>query len=303
MKRIKVFFLVSILSLSLFKDLSSLETKTETQKIEQIIGLKGEWHEEESVFKISIPRTDVQVTVDGWKIPPFMGLTSWTSFSFMAAKKAILVMGDLVLFEDEVNLVMRVVLENGLQVTALHNHFFYDHPRVFFMHIEGSGKTEMLAKAVKNSLDKVKEIRKLYPSVSVTFGDSPLGETSSIAQKTIEDILQVKGNSQNGMVKVVLGRTTKMGQIIGKEMGVNSWAAFAGTDDNAVVDGDIAIFEDELQKVLKALTRADINVVAIHNHMIHDDPHVLFLHYWGRGSVKKLAKGVKSALDQTKQKL
>ncbi|MFC2049375.1 DUF1259 domain-containing protein [Chlamydiota bacterium] len=273
------------------------ERNIDTAKIEQITQIKGTWNAEEEVFKISLPRTDVKVTIDGWEAPPFMGLTSWVAFK--KSEDNLLAMGDLVLFEDEVNPVMSVALQNGLSITALHNHFFYDHPRVFFMHIEGFSDVEKLSSAIAKSFDEVKKIRSQTLDIPTSFGGPQLPPKSTISQKMIEDILQIKGQSQDGMVKVTVGRTTKTEETVGKEMGVNSWAAFAGTDENAVVDGDIAVLEDELENVLMALRKANINIVAIHNHMIHENPRVLFLHYWGKGPVKTLAESIKLAFGKT----
>ena len=126
---------------------------------------------------------------------------------------------------------------------------------------------------------------------------APLPAQNSITGKTIEDLLGVKGQANNGMFKIVIGRTAKMMDTeVGKEMGVNTWAAFAGADDNAVVDGDFAVLEDELQPVLKSLRHDGINIVAIHSHMTHENPRILFLHYWGRGKTADLAKALKTAL-------
>src|SRR5207249_9621289 len=227
----------------------------DTAKIEQIIGVKGALNTNEGVFKVTSPRNDVKVSVDGWTMPPFMGLASWAAFT-EAKMGGAMVMGDTVLFQDEVNSVMSVALDNGLSVTALHNHFFYDEPKVYFMHIGGEGSTEKLATAVRKVWNKVKEIRAANPQPRTTFGGTPLPDKSSIAAKTVEDILGMKGQVNNGMVKIVIGRTAKMMDTkVGKEMGVNTWAAFAGADDNAVVDGDFAVLEDQLQPVLRSLRR------------------------------------------------
>ncbi|MDE3067469.1 MAG: DUF1259 domain-containing protein [Verrucomicrobiota bacterium] len=272
----------------------------DTAKIEQIIGIKGSLNTNENVFKIAVPRTDVKVSVDGWTMPPFMGLGSWAAFT--PDMNETMVMGDTVLFQDEVNSVMSAALDNGLAVTALHNHFFYDEPKVYFMHISGEGSAENLATAVKNVWNKIKEIRAANPKPATTFGDAKIPAKSSITGKRIEEILGVKGQANNGMFKVVIGRTAKMsGMEVGKDMGVNTWAAFAGGNDNAVVDGDFVVHEDELQNVLKALRKGGINIVAIHNHMTSETPRMIFLHYWGRGSVTDLAKTLKAALAQTKQ--
>ena len=290
----------SLCLFSLFAASAQAET-LDTAKIEQIIGVKGALNTNEGVFKVTSPRNDVKVSVDGWTMPPFLGLASWAAFTEQKAGD-VMVMGDTVLFQDEVNPVMSVALDNGLSVTALHNHFFYDEPKVYFMHIGGEGTTEKLATAVRKVWDKLKEIRTANPQPTTTFGSAPLPAQNSITGKTIDDIVGVKGQANNGMFKVVIGRTAKMMDTeVGKEMGVNTWAAFAGADDNAVVDGDFAVLEDQLQPVLKSLRNGGINIVAIHHHMTHEEPRILFLHYWGKGKSSDLARAVKAALDtQTK---
>jgi Domain of Unknown Function (DUF1259) len=278
------------------------EQKLDTARIEEITGLKGSLIADEGVFKVTSPRADTKVSVDGWAMPPFMGLTSWASFKVGSAGKA-MVMGDLVLFQDEVNPVLSELLEAGLEVTALHNHFFYDEPKVYFMHIGGEAAQDQLARGVRRAFDKVKEIRARTQAPAVVSGASKLPATSAITGKTVEDILGAKGQANAGMFKVVIGRTAKAecGCEVGKEMGVNTWAAFAGSDDNAVVDGDFAMLDEELQGVLKALRKAGIDIVAIHHHMAGESPRYLFLHYWGRGPADALARGVKAALDTQKK--
>jgi phosphotransferase system IIB component len=269
----------------------------DTNKIEQITGVKGTFNKEEGVFKVTVPRNDVKISVDGWTMPPFMGLGTWAAFT-ESKMGGVMVMGDTVLFQDEVNPVMSVALENGLEVTALHNHFFFDEPKVYFMHIGGEGSAEQLAAAVRKVWDKIKEVRAANPQPGATFGKSPLPSSNSISGKPLEEILGVKGQANNGMFKVVIGHPTKMMDTdIGKEMGANTWAAFAGSDDNALVDGDFAVLEEELQPVLKSLRHDGVNIVAIHSHMTHENPRTLFLHYWGRGKAADLAKALKSALD------
>ncbi len=266
----------------------------DTAKIETATGLKGALNAAEGVFKVTAPRNDVKVGVDGWQMPPFMGLTSWAAFKD-GTKADAMVMGDLVLFQDEVNPVMSVALEAGLNVTALHNHFFYDEPHVFFMHIEGEGTLEKLGGGVKAAFDKIKEIRAANPTPAKLFGAGFAPASHAITGKVIDELLGTKGQAKDGMFKIVIGRTTKMscGCEVGKDMGVNTWAAFAGTDDNAVVDGDFAVAESELQPVLKSLRADGINIVAIHHHMTTEEPRILFLHYWGRGKAADLAGSLK----------
>lgn len=235
--------------------------------------------------------------MDEWKMPAFMGLTTWAAFVDGKANDA-MVMGDFVLLQDEVNPVMSTLLDSGLTVTALHNHFFYDDPKAFFMHIGGEGTTEQLAKGVSAALDKVKQIRTALPQPAKSFGGG-IPEKSSITTAPLVAMLGGKPTEKDGMVKFVIGRKATMpcGCEVGKEMGVNTWAAFAGTDDNAVVDGDFACLETELQGVLKSLRSGGINIVAIHQHMTLENPRYIFLHYWGRGKASDLAAKLKTALD------
>ena len=292
----KTIFLV-ILAASVWPVSAALDTN----RIEQITGLKGAWNAAEGVFKVSQPRDDGAVKVDEWKMPPFMGLTSWAAF--LTGKKAdAMVMGDLVLFEDEVNPVMSAALDAGLEVTALHNHFFHAEPTVYFMHIGGEGPVEKLAGGVKAALAKVKEVRVAHPQPARSFGGG-IPERNAISAAPLAEAFTAKPQEKDGMVKFVFGRVARMecGCQVGKEMGLNTWASFGGTDDNAVVDGDFACQEDELQPVLKSLRGAGINIVAIHHHMIHESPRYVFLHYWGRGTAADLAKAIRLARgEQTK---
>jgi hypothetical protein len=272
------------------------EGKLDTAKIEQLTGAKGKLDEKENVFKVSMPRSDLSVKAGGVKLTPPMGLTCWAAFTPMGGHT--MVMGDQVLLEDQVNPVMSVALNNGLEVTALHNHFFWDSPKVMFMHIGGMGDEAKLAEAVGKVFAKIKE-------TSGGKGQTPTADidpaNTALDPQKIEQVLGTKGQLDKGVYKVTIGRTTKMmGQQVGNQMGVNTWAAFAGADDRAIVDGDFAMTEDELQGVLKSLRGHDINVVAIHNHMTGEDPRIIFLHYWGIGPTERLAKGLKAALDSQK---
>jgi rhodanese-related sulfurtransferase len=267
----------------------------DTNRIAQITGLPGTWNAAEGVFKISAPRNDAAVKVDEWKMPPFMGLTSWAAF--LAGKKAeAMVMGDFVLLEDEVNPVMSAALDNGLEVTALHNHFFHAEPQVYFMHIGGEGTVEKLVGGVKAALARVKEIRAANSQPAKSFG-AGLPEKNAISTAPLVELFTAKPQEKDGMVKFVFGRVARMacGCDAGQEMGVNTWASFGGTDDNAVVDGDFACQENELQAVLKSLRGSGVNIVAIHHHMIRETPRYVFLHYWGRGKAADLAKTIKVA--------
>jgi hypothetical protein len=271
-----------------------LASDLDTARIDQITGLKGKMNEKEGVYKVTFPRNDVKVVVDGRSMPPFMGLGTWAAFT--ATKDGAMVMGDTVLFEDEVNATMSAALDNGLNVTALHNHFFFDHPKVYFMHIEGEGAVDKLAGAVRKVYDAAKQIRAASPDPKDSFGAAPLPEKSSITAAPLNEIFGAQGESKEGMVKFTFGRPAEMhGVTLGNTMGVNTWAAFAGSDDNAVVDGDFAVTEDELQPTARSLLKEKINIVAIHQHMTHEQPRMMFFHYWGRGRAKDLAQAIKGA--------
>ena len=207
-------------------------------------------------------------------------------------------MGDLVLTQDEVNPVMSALLDHGLEVTALHNHFFWDEPRVFFMHIHGHGKALELTDQLKPAIDLIGQ------SKSAGAGQTASASAKQSALDT-DKIAKIVGHAgeQNGPVyKITIGRddleVKEMGATINARMGLNTWAAFAGSNDDAAVAGDIAMLESEVQPILKALRAHGLDVVAIHHHMINSRPMIIFLHYWGRGPIDQLAGGFKAALNE-----
>jgi uncharacterized protein DUF1259 len=268
----------------------------DTSAIEQLTGAKGALDAKEGVFKVSLPRPEIVGSAAGVRMTPPMGLTAWAAFTRAGAHT--MVMGDIVLLEDQVNPVMSAALDAGLEVTALHNHFFWDTPKVMFMHVGGMGDETTLATGIGKVFARLKE-------TSGGRGEVPRADIdpakTTLKPAKIEAVLRYKGDLKDGVYKVVIGRTTKMGgHTVGKAMGVNTWAAFAGSDEKAVVDGDFAMLESELQPVLKALRSGGIDVVAIHNHMTGDNPRILFLHYWGIGATETLARTLRAALDKTK---
>src|SRR5947208_4125097 len=146
----KLFALAAIFAAMSLSALATLDTA----KIDNLTGLKGKLNEKEGVYKVTFPRDDVKIVVDGWTMPPFMGLGTWAAFT--ESKNGAMVMGDTVLFEDEVNSALSAALANGLSVTALHNRFFFDQPKVYFMHIAGEGSVDKLSGAVKKMYDSIK---------------------------------------------------------------------------------------------------------------------------------------------------
>ena len=270
----------------------ALAAKVDSARIEQITGLKGQWTEKEGVFKVQVPRSDLAVTAAGAKLIPPLGLTAWAAFT--KAGSHALVMGDIVLTEDQVNPAMDAALQNGLEVTALHNHFFWENPRVMFMHIGGMGDEEKLTQGVA----KVFAVLKQQGPVPTSDVDPA---NTSLDPKRIDAVLGRSGEMNKGVYKVTIGREVKMaGHTMGSAMGVNTWAAFAGSDDRAIVDGDFAMLENELQPVLRAMRKEGINIVAIHQHMVGETPRMMFLHYWGVGRTEDLARALAAALKKTR---
>jgi hypothetical protein len=249
----------------------------------------------DGVVRIAWARTDVRVIVDGAPLKPFAGLGSWAAFT--KSPHGAMVMGDTVVFQDEVTPAMDAAFGAGLEVTGLHNHFFYDEPKVYFMHIGGSGEPERLAAGVKAVWDVIKAVRKERPQPDTVFGgEGP--QTDEIPPALIESILGHKPQVQDGVVKVTIGREGTMHGIkVGGSMGLTTWATFSGGEEHAVVDGDFIMTADEVQAVLRALRKAGIHVVALHNHMVGEQPAYYFTHFWGKGKARDLANGVKAVLD------
>src|SRR6187455_992658 len=171
----------------------------DTAAIESITGIAGTMNAAENVYKISKPRTDIKPSVDRWTLPPFMGITSYAAF--MPIVGGTMVMGDTVLLEDEVNPAMSAALDAGLEVTALHNHFFFESPRVMYMHIGGTGNAATLAAGVKKVLDRVTSVRSAAPAPSGKFPGPAVPDTNSITASDLDTILGTKGESNNGMYK------------------------------------------------------------------------------------------------------
>jgi len=246
---------------------------------------------------VNIPRNDLHMKIAGYSVPTPFGFGGWFAMTKGDGGEDV-VMGDLVLTQEEVNPVMSALLDHGLEVTALHNHFFWDEPRVFFMHIHGHGKALELTNDLKPAVDLIGQ------SKPAGGGQTP-GATPEQSTLDAEKIAKVVGHAgeQNGPVyKITVGRddldVKEMGAKINSRMGLNTWAAFVGTNEDAVVAGDIAMLESEVQPTLKALRAHGLDVVAIHHHTINSRPVIIFLHYWGRGPADKLATGFKAALDE-----
>jgi len=268
----------------------------EYQQVLTALGKPGDY--KANVLKVNIPRNDVSVTVANVKTPTPFGFGGWVAMTKGAGGMDVM-MGDLVLTQDEVNPVMSALLENGVDVTALHNHFMWDEPRMFYMHVHAHGKPADLARQVKPALDL---IGKGGSPPAATPPASAAAPATTIDTAKLAQIVGTQGEQTGAVYKITIGRDdlklTEMGAPINARMGLNTWAAFVGTNDNAAVAGDVAMLATEVQPVLKALRKNGIDVVAIHHHMTSTQPTIYFLHYWGTGPTDKLATAFKAALSE-----
>lgn len=272
------------------------EMPVEYRQVLTTLGKTGDF--KDKVLKINIPRNDVTVTVGGVRTPTPFGFGGWIAMTAGTGGHQVL-MGDLVLLQEEVNPVMSALLTAGFDVTALHNHFFWDEPRMFYMHVHGHGAAPDLARQIKPALDLIGKA----PAPSGTPAAPPAAAAASPASIDTAALAQIVGHQgeQSGAVyKITIGRddlnVTEMGAPINARMGLNTWAAFTGTDANAAIAGDVAMLETEVTPVLKALRANNLDVVAIHHHMTGTRPAIIFLHYWGTGPAARLATGFKAAL-------
>jgi hypothetical protein len=266
----------------------------EYKQVLSTLGKQGDF--KDNVLKVNIPRNDVKVTVAGVATPTPFGFGGWVAMTKGDGGHQVL-MGDLVLLQDEVNPVMSALLDNGIDVTALHNHFFWDEPRIFYMHVHGHGTAADLAKKLKPAIDL---IGKTSAGPSQPAATSPAPNALDTAK--LVQIVGTQGEQTGAVYKFTLGRSdlkvVEMGAPINARMGLNTWAAFTGTNEKAAVAGDIAMLESEVTPVLQALRKNGLDVVAIHHHMTNERPMIIFLHYWGTGPAEKLATGFKAAANE-----
>lgn len=271
----------------------------DTSLIERIMGIKGKSSGAE--YKLTIPQHDLSIMVDSFKIIPAMGLGTWVAFT--PSGDGAMIMGDIVVTETDLKPVQQEIIRQGLTITAIHNHFVRNHPNVMYMHLGGTGATQAMAEKARAVLDKVREVRGGDPSKGTASTEVV---PNSLNTKRLDEILGHKAEMSKGVYKYTIGRPdvklTEHRVPITTFLGFNTWAAWQGTPQRAAVAGDFAMLENEVEGVVKALIENGIEVVALHNHMVHEQPRIFFLHYWGVGEAEVLAKGLRAALDQTGKK-
>jgi hypothetical protein len=289
------------LSLSLPK--TPALTADEIAAIEAAIGKKGSYKEVEATYTIPLPRNDLKIKLKGEPVPIPFGFGGWVSLKKTLDGKSAVIMSDNVLLMEEVNPLISAAQAEGLEVSAIHNHFFYEEPRIFYMHVHGMGSVEELAKKYARAISA----SKISPKNQPPAGPSPVKTGKDIFDVTkLNSIVKYDAAINGPTIKYTIGRqdlnVIAMGAEMTPNIGLNTWAAFTGTMENAHIAGDVAMLETEVNAVIKAFRANNIEVVAVHNHMLGDKPHIIFLHYLGTGPALELAKGFRAALDQLGKK-
>jgi len=243
------------------------------------------------VYRIGLPRSDLHVTLDGVTLKPSLALGSWLAFAPMGSKT--MVMGDLVLTEEEIEPVMNSLAESGIDITALHNHLLRARPATFYMHVFAEGDAVALAKALHNALALSKT-----PFVAPSVPAAP--PQIDLETATIDRALGVKGKIAGGVYQIGIARNApvmEQGMAIPLAMGVGEAVNFQPTGKGmAAITGDFVLTAAEVNPVLKALRENGIEVTALHNHMLDDQPHLFFMHYWATDRLDTLLTGLKAAL-------
>jgi len=277
----------------------------DTDAIDLALGKKGTAVPDQAVYTVALPRNDLKVTLKGEPIPIPFGFGGWVSFKKTRDGKSTVLMSDTVLLQEEVNGVISAAQSNGIEITGIHNHFFYEEPRIFYMHVHAMGTAADLAGRYAAAIRGTK----LFPANQPPPGAPPPLSAGTPARtgREIFDLPRLDGivgaqAAVNGPTcKYTIGRkdltVVAMGAEITAAIGLNSWAAFAGTMERAHVAGDVAMLDAEVNPVIRVLRQNNLEVVALHNHMLGEQPRMTFLHYLGTGPAEQLARSFRAALD------
>jgi biotin operon repressor len=290
--RIPAVFLLTLLSCAAVAQ--TTPPAADWKQVEQALGRSGQ-QQADGAYKFGLPRGDLNVTVAGVQVKPALALGSWLAFS--SPGQGAMIMGDLVLVEDEVSPVIAALQENGIQVTALHNHVLHETPRVMYMHISGHGDAVQLAATMKKVIALTKTPAPAQPAATATL---------DLDTAAIDQILGNKGKVNGGVYQVGVPRAEKItegGMQIPGSMGLATALNFQPTGQGkAAITGDFVLIGTEVNPVIKALRQNGIQVTAVHSHMLQEEPRLFFMHFWANDDAVKLAKGLRAALDQTNSK-
>lgn len=273
-------------------------TPEEIAAIEGAIGKKGTYNEAQAVHTIALPRNDLKIAIKSEGVPISFGFGGWVSIKKTVDGKSAVLMSDTVLLQEEVNPLISAAQAAGLEVGAIHNHFFYEEPRIFYMHFHGMGSPEELARKFALAIKDAK----IAPANQPPQAAPPTQTAKDIFDiGALDAIVKYTGVVNGPTYKYTVGRQDLTILSMGAEMtaaiGLNSWASFAGTKTNAHIAGDIAMLGHEVNSVIGVLRSHNLEVVAVHNHMLDEEPRMIFLHYYGKGAAEELAKGFRAALD------
>lgn len=249
------------------------------------------------VYKVGLPRTDLQVKVDGVQVKATLALGSWVAFKKMGDMT--MVMGDLVLTEDEVTPVLSKLQEGGVEQTALHNHVLHESPRVMYMHIHAMGDAVKIARTIHDALALT---RTPFAAPATAAPNQDIG----IDTKQIDQIMGASGKANGGVYQFSIARAEKItdgGMEVPPSMGVAHAINFQPTGGGkAAITGDFVLIGSEVNPVIQALRQNGIAVTAVHSHMLTEDPRLFFMHFWANDDALKLARGLRTALDKTNSK-
>jgi hypothetical protein len=263
-------------------------------------GKKGSYVEKEGVYTTPLPRNDLKITIKDEPVPIGFGFGGWVSIKRTLDGERAMLMSDTVLLQEEVNPLISAAQDHGLQVTAIHNHFFYESPRIFYMHLHGMGDAAELAAKYGAAIQGTKLHPSNQPPATASSGGSTAKEAFDLA--ALDKAIGLTGKVNGPIYKYVVGRddlhVIAMGAEVTTAIGLNTWAAFAGNSDAAHIAGDVAMLESEVNPTIRTLRQHNLEVVAVHQHMLEEQPRVIFLHYYGHGPALPLAEGFRAALDQ-----
>ncbi len=272
---------------------SSTSSSTDWETVGQTVGKEGKLMKGD-VYRIDLPRSDLKVTSQGVDIKPALSLGSYTAFKDTGNGNA-MVMGDLVLTEDEYNKVISELQEGGIGQTAVHKHLLDESPAIWWTHIQGTGDPATMAKTIRSALD--------LTGTPFSESGSSGSEDTGLDTNQLDQLIGHTGMTQGGVYKYSIGRAdsvTEDGMELPPPMGVSTALNFQPTGGGkAAINGDFAMTQDEVEPVIQALRENDIEVVSLHNHMLNEEPRIFFMHFWANDDAQKLAQGLRAALDKT----
>jgi hypothetical protein len=289
-KKLALLTLLSAMASSTLAQAADIDWKKVDAALGKTAAVSGEVH------RYGLPRSDLHVTLDGVAIKPALALGGWVAFAPMHGEA--MVMGDLVLLETEITPVMTELLDGGLDITAIHNHILRASPATFYMHVGGHGDPEKMAAVIRSALSSASKTP--FDPPATTSGPAP---TIDLDTAKLDEIIGVKGAANGGVYQFGVPRRDPImesGMQIGAALGGANAISFQPTGaGKAAITGDFLVTGNEVNPLIRALRAGDIEVTAIHSHMLDEQPRLFFIHFWANDDAVKLAKGIRAALEKT----